>query len=234
MKKEEIENLKDECLKSPPFKKAHFLKLLWENNVKDEEFYKLIKKTSNNNSAVEAILNKIFSELKIMKKEEELVNNYKKELSKKNLKKEDRFDIYKEISNLKSDKRKELLLMGLSESSWEIRDFISNIIFNDNAFSIEDIMNIAENPLWLVRREGLKILGKRGEEILFNYTDKILEETNADIKITFIEAAENIGGKKAYTTIYRFKKDSNQWVKKRAEKALKTLSKSLEHEMLLK
>ncbi len=234
MKKEEIENLKEECLKSPPYKKAHFLKLLWENNVRDEEFYKLIKNISNNNSAVEAILNKIFNELEIMKKEEELISNYKKELSKKNLKKEDRFVIYKKISNLKSDKRKELLLSGLSESSWEIRDFISNIICNDNVFEVKDIINIAENPLWLVRREGLKILGKRKEDILFDYTDKILEDTNADIKITFIEAAENIGGKTAYTTIYKFKKDSNQWVKKRADKALKNLSKSLEQEMLIK
>ncbi len=230
MIKEEIDNLKEECKKSSPSKKAHILKLLWEKGCRDDKFYQSIKK-GNNNAAVEAILNKIFNELKIIKKEESIIEEYKKELSKKNIKKEDKFKIYKKIAKMKSEKRKELLLLGIDENSWEIRDYISNIISKDKIFQLEDIIKIAENPLWLIRKEGLKILGERKEEILFNYTDKILEETNADIKITFIEATENIGGRKAYTVIYKFKKDSNQWVKKRAEKALKSLSQSLEREM---
>ncbi len=222
MKRVEIEKLKEEASEKKGARRAHILKVLFESGYKDLGFYEKFK--DDKNAAVKAVLKRI---LKEHGEEEGNFSNLEK--IKKTLenttKKEKRLEIYKEAINLDEKIKKEILLLGLNDPSWDIRDFISNLIAKDESFTNEDIYKLVENPLWSIRREGVKILGIRGDEKVFEYKDKFLSDTNTDIKITYIEAVERVGGKKAISVIYKFKKDENQWVKKRAEKAINDLLK---------
>ncbi len=222
MKRVEIEKLKKEATEKKGAHRAHVLKVLFESGYKDSDFYKKFK--DDRNAAVKAVLKKILKENEGGKDNFNDLEKVKKTLENTN-KKEKRLEIYKEALNLDEQIKKEILLLGLNDPSWDIRDFISNLIAEDESFTNEDIYKLVENPLWSIRREGVKILGIRGDEKVFEYKDRFLSDTNTDIKITYIEAVEKVGGKKAISVIYKFKKDENQWVKKRAEKAINDLLK---------
>ena len=224
MKRVKIDNLKKECLKVKGAKRAHCLKSLFEEGFRGVKFYKQFE--NDNNAAVKAVLRRIFREISGNSKSEEIseVDKIKKSIESTN-KKEKKIEIIKEALNQNEDTRKEILLFCLNDPSWEIRDWVSNIIAEDKGFTNEEIYELVENPLWIIRKEGIKILGIRKDEKVFEYRDNFLKETNTDIKITYIEAVEKVGGKKALSVVYKFKKDDNQWVKKRAEKAINELLK---------
>jgi len=219
MKKEEIKKLKYKINISPPFQKAHYLKKLFEKDYHDMDYYR--KFFNESNAAIKAIIEKIIRTIEKNKKQVKEIEKIKEIINNNNLNKDKRFALYEKISNFDVKEKKEIILNGLYDESMEIRNYLSNSIAkNQELFPREDIIKLINNPLWTIRREGIYILGKRRDSYLLNFTEKILEEKNADIKITFLEAIDKIKIKTIPSIVYKFKNDESLWVRKKAERIL--------------
>ena len=227
MKKENphIEELKEALKEATPSRQASLLTELWQSGCTDKALFESFKESKN--SSLKATANRIIKSLAtgVEERDDEKLKRLEKELKSPSLSKEKRFHLYREIALIPSSvsERNDLLLKGFEDTSWAIRDFLVETFTNEERLSNDLFLDLAKAPLWMNRREAIRILGKRKEARLLDLLDPIAQESNADIKIIFIEALENLEVKGILPAVGRFLKDENLWVKKRAEKAVKAL-----------
>jgi HEAT repeat protein len=138
--------------------------------------------------------------------------------------KEERGRILQELVESEYPWACDVLLECLDDSNEENRDLIIKALGQYPDMDMNRLCQKLTALPWFVKSSSLRILGMRKDPQMVNRIAPILEDPNADVRIWAAWALGEIGGDEARSLLARLAKDSNNFVRSSAEKALQKAS----------
>lgn len=113
-----------------------------------------------------------------------------------------------------------MLLSLLQIEDFRVREEVVACI-NPDVNLDEDVLAEAVNgAVWYVRSALVQILGRRRSAVLPELARRLINDSNVDVRLSLAEALGWLQTGEAVPLLETLKKDANQWVRRRAEKAL--------------
>lgn len=137
---------------------------------------------------------------------------------------EKRLKILKAIAKLKAPWVLKVLLESLSDPCEIIRDFLIWELSQRDIWDLDLLYERMKKPPWYARSAVLKILGQRKESAALPHIERVLLDSNVDVRKCAAEALGEIGGKAALTLLVRLTKDESLYVRTAAAEALRKAS----------
>ncbi len=132
--------------------------------------------------------------------------------------------ILRELIESESPWTCDVLLECLDDTNEGNRDLIIRALGQRPDMDMNHLCQKLTAPPWFVKSSSLRILGLRKDPQMVNRIAAILEDPNADVRSWAAWALGEIGGDSARSLLVKLAKDSNNFVRSSAEKALQKAS----------
>ena len=132
--------------------------------------------------------------------------------------------VLRELIKSPSPWASDVLLECLDDTSEENRDLIIRALGRYPDMDMNHLCQKLTALPWFVKSSSLRILGMKKDPQMVNRIAPLLKDTNADVRIWAAWALGEIGGDAARSLLARLAKDSNNFVRSSAEKALQKAS----------
>lgn len=136
-----------------------------------------------------------------------------------------RLKIIKALARITNDWTNYVLLETIADPYENIRDFIISELGRRESLDLDLIYNKLTTPPWFVKSSCLRLLGIKKDLHSVKYIRALIEEPNADVRITAAQTLGEIGGEEALALLSKLIQDKNHFVKVAAEKAMEKVSK---------
>jgi Tat protein secretion system quality control protein TatD with DNase activity len=136
-----------------------------------------------------------------------------------------RFKIIHGVAQVKAGWTSRVLAESLYDSSEKIRDFIVCELADRKTLNHKLIYSKLGKSPWYVKSSCLKFIALRKEPESIRYIEKVMDETNVEVRRSAAIALGEIGGDKALALLAELSKDKNAFVRKSAEKAINKASR---------
>jgi hypothetical protein len=117
-----------------------------------------------------------------------------------------------------------VLIEALGDPCEEIRDFLVKELGERESFEPDLAYAKLSGPPWYARSAVLRVLGARRVEGAVRHIERVLGDSNADVRKCAAEALGEIGGRESLPLLVRLKKDANPYVRQAAEEGLRKAS----------
>ena len=138
--------------------------------------------------------------------------------------KEERRHLLRELIASESSWACDVLLECLDETNEKNRELIIKTLGQHPNMDVNRLCQKLTALPWFVKSSSLRILGMRKDPHIVSRIEPTLEDPNADVRIWAAWALGEIGGDAARLLLARLAKDSNNFVRSSAEKALNKAS----------
>lgn len=135
-----------------------------------------------------------------------------------------RLKIIRSLAKVQAPWAYEILLDCLEDPYEILREFIINELAQADDLDLEMVYQKLSSLLWYVKSSSLKILGMKKDTAMVKRIAFMRNESNADVRVNIAWALGEIGGKEAIALLAHLVKDTNNFVRTSAEKALKKAS----------
>ncbi len=135
-----------------------------------------------------------------------------------------RLKIIKALARITNSWTNYVLLETIADPSENIRDFIISELGRRESLDLDLIYNKLTTPPWFVKSSCLRLLGIKKNLRSVKYIRALIEEPNADVRITAAQTLGEIGGEESLALLARLIQDKNHFVKVSAEKAMEKVS----------
>lgn len=106
----------------------------------------------------------------------------------------------------------------------KVRDAIINKISIEHQLDEARVSHVLKSGVvWYVRAALVEILGKRKSSHLWDIVDELMNDRNVEVKLKLVGALSMLGEEKVKLYIQRLANDAVIWVRKEAQRALKTM-----------
>ncbi len=137
---------------------------------------------------------------------------------------EERGRILRELIDSESPWACDVLLECLDDTHEGNRDLIIRALGQRSDIDMDRLCQKLTALPWFVKSSSLRILGMKKDPQMVNRIAAILEDPNADVRSWAAWALGEIGGDPARSLLAKLAKDSNNFVRCSAEKALQKAS----------
>jgi len=135
-----------------------------------------------------------------------------------------RLKIIKALARITNNWTNYVLLEIISDPCENIRDFIISELGRRKNLDLDLIYNKLTTPPWFVKSSCLRLLGIKKDLQSVKYIRALIEDPNADVRITAAQTLGEIGGEESLALLARLIQDKNHFVKASAEKAMEKVS----------
>ena len=138
--------------------------------------------------------------------------------------KQKRLKVLKAYARLDTRLAGRVLIEALGDPCEEIRDFLVKELGDRESFEPDMAYAKLSGPPWYARSAVLRVLGARRVEGAVRHIERVLGDSNADVRKCAAEALGEIGGRESLPLLVRLKKDANPYVRQAAEEGLRKAS----------
>jgi hypothetical protein len=116
------------------------------------------------------------------------------------------------------------LISFLHFNDVKVRDAIINKISEEHQLDESRVSHVLKSGVvWYVRAALVEILGKRKSSHLWDIVDDLMSDRNVEVKLKLVGALSRLREDKVKLYIQRLANDAVIWVRKEAQRALKTM-----------
>ena len=139
--------------------------------------------------------------------------------------KQKRLKVLKAYARLDTRLAGRVLIEALGDPCEEIRDFLVKELGERESFEPDLAYAKLSGPPWYARSAVLRVLGTRRVEGAVRHIERVLGDSNADVRKCAAEALGEIGGRESLPLLVRLAKDRNPYVRAAAQEGLRKASK---------
>jgi len=136
-----------------------------------------------------------------------------------------RLKIIKAIVRIQAPWVSEVLLENLKEPCEEIRDFIVQELGFREDLNLQSLYEKFSSSPWYAKSAALRVASLKKDPNAVPFIKPLIEDPNADVKCMAAAALGEIGSSEALNILVQLTKDSNLYVRKAAEEAIRKSSK---------
>jgi len=113
-----------------------------------------------------------------------------------------------------------MLLSLLQIDDFRVREEVVSNIDPEIPLDEAVLVDAVDGAVWFVRSAVVQILGRRNSPLLISLAQRLVTDTNVDVRLNLVESLAKSANEAARPLLETLSRDANQWVSRRAQKAL--------------